>query len=64
MSIDRPIVVDLGRSTDGQIADLRQGGGMLAEDVEEVMRQIGHAAGADAGSKIFLPIVAIYRREP
>jgi hypothetical protein len=62
MSVERPIVIDLGRCTDAQIAELRQAGGVLAEDVEEVMRKV-RAAGADGGNKIFLPIVVTYRRE-
>ena len=63
MSVARPIVIALGRATDAQIAELRQAGGVLAEDVEEVMRQVRGAVGADGGNKIFLPIVATYRRE-
>lgn len=63
MSAARPIVIALGRATDAQIAELRQAGGVLAEDVEEVMRQVRGAVGADGGNKIFLPIVATYRRE-
>jgi hypothetical protein len=64
MSVARPIVIVLGRCTDAQIAELRAEGGVLAEDVEEAMRQVRGAVGADGGNKIFLPIVATYRREP
>jgi hypothetical protein len=63
MSVVRPIVVDLGRPSDVQIEELRQGSGLLVEDIEEVMRLVRGAAGADGGNKIFLPIVAVYRRE-
>jgi hypothetical protein len=62
MSITLPIVVSLGRTRDEQVELLRQGGGQLVEDVEEVMRLVRQNAGPDCGNKIFLPIVAVYRR--
>jgi hypothetical protein len=62
MSIALPMVVDLGRTQDAQIDLLRQGGGQLLEDVEEVMRLVRRNTDPDSGNKIFLPIVAVYRR--
>jgi hypothetical protein len=62
MSISLPIVVDLGRTEDEQVDLLRHGGGQILEDVEEVMRVIRRNANPDNGNKIFLPIVAVYRR--
>ena len=62
MSVTRPIVVDLGRARDAPIDQLRQGGGPLVEDVEEVMRLIRLRADPDNSNRIFLPVVVIYRR--
>ena len=62
MSITLPIVVDLGRTQDAQVDLLRQGGGQLLEDVEEVMRLVRRNTDPDSGNRIFLPIVAVYGR--
>ena len=62
MSIARPIVVDLGRISSDKIDRLRQGDGQLLEDVEEVMRLVRLRADPDKSNRIFLPIIAVYRR--
>ena len=62
MSIALPMVVDLGRTQDEHIDLLRQGDGQIIEDVEEVLRLVRRNANPDSGTKIFLPIVAVYRR--
>jgi hypothetical protein len=62
MSVTTPIVVDLGRTRDEQIDQLRSGSGQLVGDIEEVMRLVRLSAEAENGNRIFLPVVAIYTR--
>lgn len=54
-----PIVIDLGRTKKEHIDQLRAGAGPLVEEVTEVMRRIEARIGAEAGERIFLPVVAL-----
>jgi hypothetical protein len=68
MSVTTPIVVDLGRTRDELIQQLRSGDGRMVEDVEEVMRLVRLNAGPERRTgperrnRIFLPIVVVYGR--
>ena len=59
-NVTSPIVVDLGEIREAQIRALRNGAGGLADEVEEVLRLVRRDADADGGSRVFVPIVAIY----
>jgi hypothetical protein len=63
MTVASPIVIDLGRVPSREIDLLRQGRGQLVEDLAAVMRLVRlRAADPDSAARIFLPIVAVYRR--
>ena len=64
MTVAPPIVIDLGRVLGREIEMLREGRGRLVEEVEEVMRLVRQRANPDDNvTRIFLPIVAVYRRD-
>lgn len=64
MTVAPPIVIDLGRVLGHEIEMLREGRGRLVEDLEEVMRLVRLRANPDDNNtRIFLPIVAVYRRD-
>ena len=63
MNVKSPIVIDLGKTRDEHVDQLRSGAGPIVEDLEEVMRLVRLNAGAEDGKRIFLPIVTVYGRK-
>jgi hypothetical protein len=61
-NITPPIVVNLGKTGQADVEQLRMGTGRLAEEIEEVMRQVRLNAGPAREDRVFLPIVALYRK--
>jgi len=57
-----PIVIDLGRTRRAHVVELSRGVGRLADEVEEVMRQIRASTGPQREDRVFLPIVALYTK--
>lgn len=62
MNITSPIVVDLGKTRKETITQFRSGSGQLAEDVQEVMRQVRSSAGPERPGRIFVPVIMICKR--
>jgi hypothetical protein len=62
MNITAPIVVDLGKTDDDSIADLRSGGGQIAADVGQVMRLLQTSGNPQFGNRLLLPVVGVYSR--
>ena len=60
--IASPIVVDLGRTRGANIRQFSEGVGQLVDDVEQVMRLVRQDAGPQDQTKVFVPIIAVYRR--
>jgi hypothetical protein len=60
MNIVAPIVVDLGEVREPQITGLFAETGQLLEDITQVFRVVHAEATGEPGSRIFLPVVAVY----
>ena len=58
--IATPVVVDLGKVRHEDIEQLRQGGGRLREDAEEVMRLVRAKVEPNGAKSLLLAIVAVY----
>jgi hypothetical protein len=63
MNVKSPIVIDLGKTRDENVDQLRIGAGPIVEDLEEVMRLVRLNAGAEGEKRIFLPVVTVYGRK-
>lgn len=63
-NVTAPIVVELGKTRRGDIDELHEGVGCLADDIHAVMNELRSNGHSDDGNRIFVPIVAIYSRDP
>ena len=63
MTVAVPIVVDLGKISDQAIDELLGGGGQIIDDIEEVLKLIRVRADLPVGNRLFLPVVAVFRRK-
>jgi hypothetical protein len=60
MKFAKPIVIELGDASDADVKALLEGGGVLADDVEEAMRLVRDHAAITKDTRTFVPVVAIY----
>jgi hypothetical protein len=61
-NVTPPIVVDLGKASRADVAQLRRGSGPLVKEVEEVLRLV-RASIDSQGEKRVLPVVVIYDKD-
>jgi hypothetical protein len=58
-----PIIVSLGKKKKKQIKQLKRGKGGAMDEVMDVVAQVQDKLGSDAGDKIIVPIVVVYREK-
>lgn len=58
-----PIVIDLGKTQQKRIKQLKRGQGPLRAEVADVIRQVQEELGADVEGKELVPVVIVYRRK-
>jgi hypothetical protein len=58
-----PIVIDLGRVSRKRIRALKEGNGVLVDEIAEVVDRIRAELGDDANGKQLVPVVVIYKRK-
>ena len=58
-----PIIVSLGKKKKKQIKQLKRGKGGVMDEVMDVVAQVQDKLGSDAGDKILVPIVVVYREK-
>jgi hypothetical protein len=58
-----PIIVSLGKKKKKQIKQLKRGKGGAMDEVMDVVAQVQEKLGSDAGDKILVPIVVVYREK-
>ena len=58
-----PIIVSLGKKKKKQIKQLKRGKGGAMDEVMDVVAQVQDKLGKDAGDKILVPIVVVYREK-
>ena len=61
-SISTPIVVDLGKTRRKRIKALKRGKGKLVDEVREVIDMVQTDLGSEAGGRVLVPVVVLYRR--
>jgi hypothetical protein len=60
---NKPVVIDLGKTKNSKIKDLKRGGGKLMAEIFEATNQVRATFGAAAETKEFIPIVLIYKKK-
>jgi len=58
-----PIVIDLGKTSRKRIRALKEGSGVLVDDIAEVVDRLRAELGDDAKDKQLVPVVVIYKRK-
>jgi hypothetical protein len=56
----QPVIIDLGKTKQKKIKDLKRGRGELLEKIDQIVAEAGAQAGAD---KEILPVVILYRKK-
>ncbi len=60
----QPIIIDLGKQKTKNIKALKKGEGMLWDEMLGVVEEVKDKLGEEAGDKVFIPVVMIYRQKP
>jgi len=61
--LNAPIIVDAGKTSRGNINDLKQGSGKLLDDVQEAINEVATSLGSDAEGKQLIPVVLVYKKK-
>jgi hypothetical protein len=62
-TITAPVVIDLGKTKQKKIKDLKRGGGRLMDEIFETTQRVRATLGEGAEGKEFIPIVLIYKKK-
>jgi len=62
-NVTAPIVVDLGKTSRADVAQLRQGAGRLVKDIEEALRLLRSALDSQGEKRLLFPMVVIYSKD-
>jgi hypothetical protein len=62
-NVTAPIVVELGKASRAEVAELRRGAGRLVEDVEQVMRLVRSTGISQDENRVFVPVVTLYSKD-
>jgi rRNA processing protein Krr1/Pno1 len=58
-----PIVVDLGKTKNKRIKQLKRGEGRLVGEVQEALASIRESLGSEASTKQLVPVVVVYKKK-
>ena len=61
--LNAPIIVDAGKTSRGNINDLKQGRGKLLDDVQDAINEVATSLGSDAEGKQLIPVVLRYKKK-
>lgn len=59
----QPVIIDLGKQKRSSLKDLKRGEGKLWTEVFEVLDEVKDMLGADAESKILVPVVMLFEKK-
>ena len=59
-----PVIVDMGKTKKKQIKRLKQGRGLLMDEVVDVLDEVADALGDELEGKMMVPIVILYKEKP
>jgi hypothetical protein len=64
MSIQQPVVVDLGKKKSKQVKKVLKGQGPLYQHTLDAVEQVRASLGPDAANREFVPVIVIYKKKP
>ncbi len=61
--ISEPVIIDIGKTSRGDIKDLIASRGKLLDDVKEAIGQVTKTLGTNAEGKHIIPVVLLYKQK-
>ena len=59
----QPIIVDLGKQKASKLQALKEGEGILWDEVLDVLEEVKELLGKEADDKVMVPVVLIYEKK-